>query len=866
MIGILLIFSLSLIFWLWFENKYEDFIRNYALSEINKRLKVPVSAKSAELHFWSTFPRASLVIKNIQIDNPKGNFSKFGNGSSGFAQIGRFEIQFAIIDIIRGNPVIKKIQLREFCFAFQELEDERNNYDILRSDSTSDHNLSLKLENVSLLDGVISFENRHKSQFYQFDVSKIEGKGNFSKQGFSLDIATDLNIQKLISDSIDFGNGKSLKANWSIKGIANTKEISSNNCLLEDIPLKANGKLVVKKNKNILNLNLMTDGTTIQEVLSLFPPAYSKWRGDYIGDGQIRLKSSINWRQEKNHFQSTTILSIKKTALQEKKSGIQAKNISTELSWNYDNQGKNKVRVDNISAMIANSYIRSSFDVDLAYHNSFNGLAEGDLDLKQWCSFLKIDTLASMSGSVKGKIVFSGKADQHFDIGTLKGSLELSDVGMLFPKKNIRLEHISGLISGSDQSLVIKELRAEYNQTKFKGKALIPISGENEKIIIMELDIPEFKTVNWSSNEQSEGRITLPLPAGWDLKARIKIGRYIQKDFNASEVDAQVYLHENQIDLEQVRFETMEGISQGEGMVIFPGEGGIKLSLKASCKGINLKSLFKDLNDFGQKTLTHANISGIAEAKVYFKAKWDTQLMVIDSSIETQAQIKVKNGELKDFSPLFSLSDYIEIQELKHIKFSDLENQISIKDKKIMIPEMEIKSTALNLKCSGLHHFNQNIEYRFSVLLNDILYKRYRTSKKIGDAFGKYEEELPEKNTRIEIHMSGSVSQPKFQIDKKALKKEFFREIKEEGKSIKKLFSDEIKGRNHSENGKKWSFEKSEQIFELEGETASPGGKTTSNKKPETQKFSGQNTDVKKEKKKNKFNFNDSEKSNPDYN
>jgi hypothetical protein len=158
------------------------------------------------------------------------------------------------------------------------------------------------------------------------------------------------------------------------------------------------------------------------------------------------------------------------------------------------------------------------------------------------------------------------------------------------------------------------------------------------------------------------------------------------------------------------------------------------------------------------------------------------------------------------------------------------------------------------------------VDYRFSVLLNDILYKKYQSRKRTGDAFGKYEEDLPEKNTRLEIHMTGNLNKPKFELDRKALKKEFVKEMKKEGETLRKLISDELKGKGNSEPEKKWSFEKSERIFELENSVqqeteAKKKGKTEASEKNRSEK-----DETNKKKKKNKFNFNDSEKSNPDYN
>jgi hypothetical protein len=47
---------------------------------------------------------------------------------------------------------------------------------------------------------------------------------------------------------------------------------------------------------------------------------------------------------------------------------------------------------------------------------------------------------------------------------------------------------------------------------------------------------------------------------------------------------------------------------------------------------------------------------------------------VDESSILAESDVIIKDGKLKDFSPLFSLSKFINLEELKEIKFDELKN------------------------------------------------------------------------------------------------------------------------------------------------------------------------------------------------
>jgi len=852
--------------WLWFENRYEKFIRDYVITEVNKNLKVAVNAESAEMNFWSSFPRVSLVIKNISINNPKGAFQRNLNCSAGLGRIGRLSFDFNIIDIIRGKPVIKKIELREFCLGLQELENNQNNYDVFRSDSSSAEAFTIALEKVILRDGLITYENQKNNQDYEIDINEIQGKGNFSESSYSLELLTDLKLLKIKSGNHDFGGGKILKGRWTIIGNEITRKISIKEGRLAELIFMADGNFIDNGLKKSIELNFSSSEASIVELLSMLPPEYAKWKDDYQSEGLIGIKSNFSWNLLNDEFNSLTLLDVVKASVKENTSGIMAQNLTAKISWRYSNQGANQISITQLGANIGESHLRSSLEFNARHEKYFSGIAEGDLDLKQWNEFLKTDTIVELNGRVKGKLNFEGNAIKNIQLTSASGSIQLNQAGMKIHNKNIQLNNISGLISGNQKNIIIKEIKLDYKNTRFYGKAIIPLSEQQREPIVMDLRVPEFRTANWDTKEKKDSSNDSPIPNKWKFQAGIKIDHYYQENFHAENVIAEVFMDNNKIELSQVKFETMGGKTEGKGVVMFPEEGGVSLAVHADIDNINLKTLFQDLNNFGQNTLTSKNISGTTEAEIDLFAQWDKNLDVIDASIETQAYLKVIKGELKDFKPLYSLSDYIEIEELKHIKFSELENQITISNKKIIIPEMEIKSTALNLNCSGSHDFNQDIDYRFSVLLNDILYKKYRSTRKKGDAFGKYEEELPENNARLEIHMSGNMNKPEFAVDKNALKKEFVKELKKEGKTLRRLISEEVNGKGFIESDKKWNFEKSEQMFDIENPEVTSKENTTNKKYSESEKKNTEEKKRKKEKQKNKFNFRESEGQNTDYN
>jgi len=126
--------------------------------------------------------------------------------------------------------------------------------------------------------------------------------------------------------------------------------------------------------------------------------------------------------------------------------------------------------------------------------------------------------------------------------------------------------------------------------------------------------------------------------------------------------------------------------------------------------------LFYSFNSFGQTFLPEKNIKGDISGDIFFSASLSEKLDIDKKSIIAESNILIQNGALINYEPLKRLSRFIDVKELEQITFSALQNQITIKDEKVIIPKMDIISSAINISISGTHNFNNTFEYRFRAL------------------------------------------------------------------------------------------------------------------------------------------------------
>ncbi|MBC8046082.1 MAG: hypothetical protein H7Y00_04755, partial [Fimbriimonadaceae bacterium] len=182
---------------------------------------------------------------------------------------------------------------------------------------------------------------------------------------------------------------------------------------------------------------------------------------------------------------------------------------------------------------------------------------------------------------------------------------------------------------------------------------------------------------------------------------------------------------------------------------------------------IDIQQLFIQLNNFEQTTLTDKNLSGKATAYIEnVSIQWDKNYKLIEKNMYALVNVKIENGELINYKPLESLSKFVNIEDLKHIRFSTLQNQIEIKDRVITIPAMDIQTSALDIYVSGTHSFDNTIDYQMQLSLAELMAKKFFGKNKNKDNY----ENDTQGGINIYVSMTGTVEKPVIQYNKKQVK------------------------------------------------------------------------------------------------
>jgi hypothetical protein len=182
------------------------------------------------------------------------------------------------------------------------------------------------------------------------------------------------------------------------------------------------------------------------------------------------------------------------------------------------------------------------------------------------------------------------------------------------------------------------------------------------------------------------------------------------------------------------------------------------------------------------------NIYGTATADIDFESYMLPDLTVLTETIDMTARIRIKDGNLKNYAPMRALSRFADIKELEDVRFSSLDNTISIHQSQVMIPKMDVISNVLSLQVNGAHNFDNQINYTMRLKLDDVLFsKKTRKVKK-----SEFDEHLVEvkrdDDPYIYVKMIGKASDPEISLDRESLGNPISRDLKQQGEEIREIF------------------------------------------------------------------------------
>ncbi len=778
---------------------------DYAKSELNKNLNSRLDVSKISFTAIKKFPMVSVELKDLVCYEP------FPGSKDTLFSASNLFLQFNIWDLWRGNYHLRKITLKNANVQIKIDKDGKGNYQFWKTstDTTEQSDFLLNLQSVHFTNTHFLYADKKNKIDIEFNSKDLNLKGEFGSKEFDAALKGDLNFTTLYTES--FAMDRSFSVLINTKAKINTEQglylFYPSNVVVENLNLTLNGSYA--QNGQKLKLNLNSKKADISSLMSLLPQKIAAFQNEYKSEGTIGLELNLEGSLADNqslNFNGKIL--VERVKIKYQKTGKTLHNffVNSTLTgeWKNGNLALD-LQVSDFSGNLDRSSINGSLTYSIKTQNSLRAKLLSDIYLSEIKEFITLPDGYDFSGSASVNLAFEGSWGNSSNLSwkdiiknKISGNVVFDDVFFALSKTR-HFENLFGTlvfdgnnVSANALSLTHKGSKIQLNGTL---RNLIAYLLNEQKIgLDATIKIDKLDLAKWlqDNDDKTTGEffLTFDIPAVAVLNATISELSFGK--FKATDVRGMLSFNDKRFAGENLRMKAMEGDIAAELRVEQLSESLFGFQINGNLNNLNIKQMFYELDNFGQNSLQDKHISGKLNTQLNLSGRFNSQLDILLPEIKAVADMTISNGEMLNYEPLNALAKFVDMKELNHIKFATLTNTIFIEKEKVVIPAMEIQSSALNLQLSGSHSFKNDLDYHFSLLFNDVLtgFFKIRNKKKESE-FGEIIEEEQGK-ARIFVKMTGTVDKPIVSYDFGAVKKKWKEDAKQEKQNLKQVLANEF--------------------------------------------------------------------------
>ncbi len=773
---------------------FNDRLTGYLINELNKNLDSKVRVEKVKFSFLDKFPHATLKFSNIIIYNPKSfkiNNQAVTSDTLFFAR--SLSLQFDVLKLMKNQYEITRIYISNAVFKLRENEKGEFNTQIYKSAAKNDQSyIDLDLQLVNIESAIVRYAGISKWDINLF-IQSYKLRGKFIKNNYQIAGTCKIEIFKVLENNKIYLSDKLYKTIVFIKHEINPRQISIN-----DSWAKINGDKIAfegvidTKNNKIVNSRFTSDDLNIENVFKTIKPFYSP---EFKSKGNLSLSAGITGNFSQLHL---------KASLTSEGSIIQFKDLpeikckfNAIAECNLNNIKDGKIKFANLDIYYKNNVLKTNILFVGLNPSQVNGSVNYNINLNDLQTINP--GLKSISGNLVGNALFNFVIDpQNYKYeNTLNSNFQLSAKSEWikfsdseFPEisfKNIEFKLIENIITGK---CFVETGNQDAEIQKFQIPLKPLLKNRPEVLIKAKIKSSQFDLDKLISSipETSD---TTPMSWTYDVQAEISTDNFRYTDLIASDCKAILRFDYDKYDIDHFQANCAGGNVEGNLLFTWRKDNTSELNLHTMFYQTDINQLFNEFKNFDQETLKAENISGKMDGNLRFTCIFDKDYHLMDSTIQSQIQFKLAGGGLKNFEPLYKLARFVDLDELKNIRFSELKNTINIQKRVAIIPLMDLNSNLTKMTLYGEHSFDNQFNYHISIEVGSNMWKKSKHSRQKNTEFGIVQEDSLGMVT-LYIQISGNSDDYKISFDKERQKIHIKEKVKEEKHLLKQIIREEF--------------------------------------------------------------------------
>lgn len=767
------------------KERFEVYLNNQLSSTV-------VLNGSASFSFFRYFPQAAISFEDVTI------LGSSGMPSDTLLQAGRVAMLFNPFAIYNGSYAVETVRINNGFVRLQEDGNGNNNYTIWStapSDEAAEQSVSVALAEALLKDMHVSYNNARHNLSAALSVDRLSLSAVGEADNYTLALGLEGQVAHWHQDGevylTEVPLALSTRATLALG--SQMYQIDTAAITIAGDNYRAVGTIRAIGNAWSTNVQLAGDEVSVQSLIALLPPNTKAALSGWESEGSLQFSSRISGSYSPSSFPGIAIdFNLEDGLLRHP--ALKKAITAVHLTGHFTNGER---QLPATSSLVIKDF-RGKMGLDplqftLLLEDFDDPIvqltANASVDVSWWSGFLGPLGWSTPAGRIALEDIVVNGSIKDWQSGRYPHRTKAAGVvtvaGLSGDWQGTSWEMPVGQVALDQQKLVWEDvvLHAGNSDVTTAGVcrnfwSYLTRTAQGDSTAVVEVEATfTGEQLDWadvaafipaSSTTDLSPANYLPYFQQFHGGLGVDFRRFTVASFMATQLKGEMEWSPYLSKIEELTLTTAQGQLSGSGLLRVLNN---QLVLEGRIIGedVAIDKVFHSFDNFWQDFIVAENLKGSVDGQVDVVVAWDPDLSFAADATDISAQLTVKEGELVDFAPMEALSDFVKLKELKRITFSALKNDIRVEGTTVILPAMQITSTAMNLWISGTHTFENEIDYQLQIDLLDVIARKVKLGKmKLEQA-----EQRQDGLLNMYVTMTGTVDEPIFTTDKAAVLSSF---------------------------------------------------------------------------------------------
>lgn len=734
---------------------FEDRVGKRLAQEINKQLKTELSIDGFGLTVIRSFPNLSADLKGVRLEDTRGD---------ALLQADRLSFRFGLFSLFGSEIKVKSMIISDAALRIHVDKKGIANYDIFQpsEEEETDGSMVIDLAEARLQRVALDYTDESSDQDLSVLVEEAQFSGAFSSEQFTLKSQAAMLCRYANLDGQRYLVGKPLSYDAEVsvdlkEGIYALQKVG---VAIEGNAFKLDGRVESWDSGTYFDLYATAEDGNLAGLIALLPENYKAGLEGVESSGRFSLNALVKGQYNEKQSPDVRVeFSLDEGQLMSDKLAKPLKEVSFNAVFSngkYRDNRSSSFTLERFKAYFNRELIEMRLRVANFDEPEVDFFLNGAMPMAMAYGLLGNPKITGGSGEVEiDKLEIKGAYADLISpsrIGRVQasGAVVFDDAAVMIGEETLMLDRGELRIDGN--RLYVNDVRLEGagSDVVFRGSAfnLLPVlfaDSVNSQGVQLEFTaaliaesidfdrLAQFTSLTPEEEEAPEPVRDSLIEGNLQNRERIVSllnGTFISeiKGFDYGQIqgrnfDGKLGFNNGRIDV-RGKLDVFGGKVDLDGEAFF--EGAPRLEAKMTCDGVDVSVFLAQTENLGQEVITHHNLHGTLNAKMAIYAYWDEQGQFLMDKLRVLAGIGISNGELRELKMMEDFSTFVNIRDLQRIKFVDMQNFLEIRNGRLYLPAMFIRSNALNLTVNGEHSFENEIRYNIKVNAGQVMADRFR--------------------------------------------------------------------------------------------------------------------------------------------